>query len=186
MKKLFVSIAALLALLGFMLPASAARHQNGQKIGMVNVQTILQKSECIKEARDSLKKQFSGSEKKLEAQGASLRANLAKFHKDSAVMKASKRKVLEEKITKEQRALQSEQIGFQRKFVTAQNKLLSSCLQKVRDAVKRSYKVEVASVKMIRLPAKERTIGLHRGATAERKKAVVILKPGQSIAGAQP
>ena len=56
----------------------------------------------------------------------------------------------------------------------------------VRDAVQRSYHVQVASVKMVKLPAKHRRIGLRTGASPARKKAVVILKPGSSIAAAQP
>ena len=56
----------------------------------------------------------------------------------------------------------------------------------VRDAVKRSYKVDVVSVNMVRLPAKERTFGRHTGSVSARRKAIVTLKEGQSIAAAQP
>lgn len=56
----------------------------------------------------------------------------------------------------------------------------------VRDAVERSYNVKVDSVKVLYLPEKERRVGLRVGTSAMRKKAVVILKPGHSIAAAQP
>lgn len=56
----------------------------------------------------------------------------------------------------------------------------------VRDAVKQSYKVDVVAVKMVSLPKKERTLGRHKGTIAGKKKAVVVLKEGQSIAAAQP
>ena len=56
----------------------------------------------------------------------------------------------------------------------------------VRDAVQRSYHVKVASVKMIQLPAKQRRVGKYMGSSAARKKAIVLLKPGSSIAAAQP
>ncbi len=56
----------------------------------------------------------------------------------------------------------------------------------VRDAVELSYKVKVVGVQMVTLPAKERTFGRHSGRVPARKKAVVTLKTGQSIAAAQP
>ena len=56
----------------------------------------------------------------------------------------------------------------------------------VRDAVKLSYKVDVTAVKMVRLPSKERTFGRHTGSVPARKKAIVTLKEGQTIAAAQP
>jgi large subunit ribosomal protein L23 len=55
----------------------------------------------------------------------------------------------------------------------------------VRDAVRTSYKVDVVGVNMIRLPAKERTVGRYRGTVAGKRKAIVTLKEGQSIAAAQ-
>jgi large subunit ribosomal protein L23 len=55
----------------------------------------------------------------------------------------------------------------------------------VRDAVKRSYKVDVLSVNMVRLPSKTRTVGRYRGTVAGKKKAIVTIKAGQTIAAAQ-
>jgi len=62
----------------------------------------------------------------------------------------------------------------------------SATKSQVRDAVERSYKVDVVSVNMVNLPAKERTFGRHTGSVAARTKAIVTLKEGQSIAAAQP
>lgn len=56
----------------------------------------------------------------------------------------------------------------------------------VRDAVHKSYKVDVVGVNLVRLPAKHRFLGGHRGAVSVRRKAIVTLKEGQSIAAAQP
>jgi large subunit ribosomal protein L23 len=56
----------------------------------------------------------------------------------------------------------------------------------VRDAVQRSYNVKVDSVNIVNLPAKERRVGQRIGASAARRKAIVILKPGSTIAAAQP
>ena len=56
----------------------------------------------------------------------------------------------------------------------------------VKHAVQRTYKVNVINVRMVRLPAKKRTIGRWQGSTAGIKKAIVELKDGQTIAQAQP
>jgi large subunit ribosomal protein L23 len=56
----------------------------------------------------------------------------------------------------------------------------------VRDAVTRSCKVDVVAVNIVRLPSKKRTFGRHTGSVPARKKAIVTLKDGQSIAAAQP
>jgi large subunit ribosomal protein L23 len=56
----------------------------------------------------------------------------------------------------------------------------------VRDAVRRGYKVDVVSVQMVSLPGKQRRYGRHEGRVPGRKKAIVTLKAGQTIAAAQP
>ena len=56
----------------------------------------------------------------------------------------------------------------------------------IRDAVARSYKVDVIDVQTVRLPGKDRTVGRHMGHVPARRKAVVTLKEGQTIAAAQP
>jgi large subunit ribosomal protein L23 len=56
----------------------------------------------------------------------------------------------------------------------------------VKHAVQRAYKVNVTGVHMVRLPAKHRAIGRYQGTTPGIKKAIVVLKEGQTIAQAQP
>jgi large subunit ribosomal protein L23 len=56
----------------------------------------------------------------------------------------------------------------------------------VRDAVKKSYRVDVLSVNLVRLPSKHRSIGRREGEVPGKRKAIVTLKEGQSIAAAQP
>lgn len=55
----------------------------------------------------------------------------------------------------------------------------------VRDAVHKSYRVDVVGVNMVRLPAKHRQIGRYRGTVTGKRKAIVTLKEGQTIAAAQ-
>lgn len=53
----------------------------------------------------------------------------------------------------------------------------------VKKEVARVYKVKVASVNIVRLPGKVRRMGRTVGKTAVRKKAILTLVPGHSIAG---
>ena len=56
----------------------------------------------------------------------------------------------------------------------------------IKHAVQRAFKVNVTDVHIVRLPSKERRIGRYQGRTAGIKKAIVVLKTGQTIAQAQP
>lgn len=51
----------------------------------------------------------------------------------------------------------------------------------IKEAVEKAFKVKVAQVNVITVPAKERGFGRLRGQTSPWKKAVVTLKPGQKI-----
>ncbi len=53
--------------------------------------------------------------------------------------------------------------------------------QQVKRAVEVAFKVEVAKVNVMTMPAKWRGPGRRRGQTSPWKKAVVTLKPGQRI-----
>lgn len=56
----------------------------------------------------------------------------------------------------------------------------------VKHAVQRAFKVHVTDVHLIRLPAKKRRIGRYEGSTPGIKKAIVVIKEGETIAQAQP
>lgn len=56
----------------------------------------------------------------------------------------------------------------------------------VRKQVEKSFDVKVKGVKIINLPRKKRRIGRHSGFKSGIKKAIVILKKGDSIEGFQP
>lgn len=56
----------------------------------------------------------------------------------------------------------------------------------VRKQVEKSFDVKVTAVKIINLPRKKRRIGRHSGFKSGTKKAIVVLKKGDSIEGFQP
>lgn len=52
---------------------------------------------------------------------------------------------------------------------------------KVKEEVEKKYKVDVLSVRMIKIPSKKRRVGKTEGKKKGYKKAVVKIKKGQSI-----
>ena len=53
--------------------------------------------------------------------------------------------------------------------------------QQIKQAVEQAFKVEVTKVNVMTVAGKWRGAGRRRGKTADWKKAVVTLKPGQKI-----
>ena len=53
----------------------------------------------------------------------------------------------------------------------------------VRNAVEKIYNVKVVNVNIINVKGKHRTFGGRAGKTSNWKKAIITLKPGQSIGG---
>ena len=53
--------------------------------------------------------------------------------------------------------------------------------QQIKQAVERAFKVEVAKVNVITVPAKWRGVARRRGKTSPWKKAIVTLRPGYKI-----
>ena len=51
----------------------------------------------------------------------------------------------------------------------------------IRQAVEIAYQVKVASVQVVKIPAKTRRLGKHVGLKAGYKKAIVSLRPGDKI-----
>ncbi|NLL47401.1 MAG: 50S ribosomal protein L23 [Firmicutes bacterium] len=51
----------------------------------------------------------------------------------------------------------------------------------IKEAVEQIFKVEVEKVNTLKVKGKLRRMGRHEGYTSDWKKAIVTLKPGQSI-----
>ena len=114
MKKLLV-LFALLTMVG---AASAA----DMKVGIVDMQTVFQKSQTVAKMRAALQKQFAPKEQAINAKQKILQDDIGKYKRDSAIMKDNDRDALEKKISAEQQELGSLQSDFQSQIVTAQNK----------------------------------------------------------------
>jgi outer membrane protein len=105
------------------------------KIGVVDVQTIFQKSQTVAKMRSSLQSQFAPKEKAIKNKQKQLQDNISKYKRDSAIMKDSDRDALEKKISAEQQELGKMQSDFQSQIVAAQNKDMQTVMDKVQKAV---------------------------------------------------
>lgn len=56
----------------------------------------------------------------------------------------------------------------------------------IRKQVEKLFNVTVESVKVLNMPRKRRDLGKHTGFKSEYKKAIVVLKKGQTIEQAKP
>ena len=130
MKKILLFISAL-AMLASVSMASAAN----LKVGVLDVQKVMQQIPQVTAVQKKLKKQFATQEKQITTAQKQLRADLTKFNKNRSVMKDSDKKALQKKIMSEQDALRGLQINFQQQVMAAQKKAMQSILNDVETAV---------------------------------------------------
>ena len=90
------------------------------KVGVVDVQQVLQNVPQVKALQTKLKKQFAPQEKKITVAQKQLQANIDKYKKNQAVMKAQDKDALQKKILDGQQQLRGMQVDFQKKVVAAQ------------------------------------------------------------------
>lgn len=75
----------------------------------------------------------------------------------------------------EKGALQTENNKYHFEVAVKANK------KEVKDAIEAIYNVTVTKVNMINVPGKNKRVGRYQGKTATWKKAIVTVKPGDSI-----
>lgn len=131
MKKLLMSIAAIT--LG--LAAITSAWADTYKIGLLNMQNLLQQLPQMKQVSDDLKKQFGDREAAITAAQASFKKDAEDFKRNMAVMSSKDKQDTEQKLIRSEQELQQNQTSFQRDYVAAQNKAITALLEKVKAAV---------------------------------------------------
>ncbi len=114
MKKLLIAASALL------LTSSLALAQD-LKIGMVDMQQIMQKSTQIKSANTDLEKQFKPRQDKLNAQQKDFQAAVEKFNREQAKMAPQDRTQAQNKLIADRDNLQKTAVSFQQDLANAKN-----------------------------------------------------------------
>lgn len=105
------------------------------KIGVVDLQKIMQTSSQMKDIQEKLEKQFKPRREKLVAAEAALKSDMEKFKRDSAVLSASQKKDLEKKIIAAQQQFERDGQQYQQELSTAHNELMEGLYNKVRTAI---------------------------------------------------
>ncbi|MFY7697812.1 MAG: OmpH family outer membrane protein [Legionella sp.] len=127
--------------LGFILSAillttfSANIFADGTKIGVVDLQKIMQTSTQMKSIQEKLEKAFKPRRDKLVAMEDGLKKDMEKFKRDSAVLSQTQRKELEKKIVATQQQFEREGQQYQQELSTAHNEAMEEFYNKIRAAI---------------------------------------------------
>ena len=107
----------------------------GTKIGVVDLQKIMQTSAQMKAIQEKLEKEFKPRRDKLVAMEDGLKKDMEKFKRDSAVLGAAQRKDLEKKIVATQQQFEREGQQYQQELSTAHNEAMEEFYNKIRAAI---------------------------------------------------
>jgi outer membrane protein len=124
---------ALLTLAAVSLPLGAAQAQT--KIGVVNVQRLLQESPQAQAASNALENEFAARRRDLEAQQKDLKAREDKLQKDGAVMAEAERRNAEKTLRDGQRELARKQNEFLEDLNVRRNEALGQLQRTVLQEV---------------------------------------------------
>lgn len=130
MKQLGGVLIALLFTLG-----SVNAMADGTKIGVVDLQKIMQTSTQTKAIQEKLEKEFKQRHDKLVAMEEGLKKDMETFKRDTAVMNPTQKKELEKKIIATQQQFEREGQQYQQELSTAQNELMEEFYNKIRAAI---------------------------------------------------
>lgn len=108
---------------------------DGAKIGVVDLQKIMQTSSQMKAIQQKLEKDFKPRRDKLVAMEEGLKQDMEKFKRDSAVMSDSQKKELEKKILAGQQTFEREGQQYQQELSTAHNEAMEELYGKIRKAI---------------------------------------------------
>ena len=108
---------------------------DGTKIGVVDLQKIMQTATQMKTIQEKLEKEFKPRRDKLVAMEEGLKKDMEKFKRDSAVLSQSQKKDLEKKIVTTQQQFEREGQQYQQELSTAHNEAMEDFYNKIRAAI---------------------------------------------------
>jgi outer membrane protein len=119
---------------------SACAFADSAKIGVVDLQKIMQTSSQMKEIQQKLENEFKPRRDKLVAMEASLKVDMEKFKRDGAIMSATEKKNLEKKLIASQQQFERDGQQYQQELSTANNEAMEGLYAKVRAAISKVAK----------------------------------------------
>lgn len=105
------------------------------KIGVVDLQRIMQTAPQMKAIQDKLEKTFRPRRDKLMSMEESLKKDMQRFKRDSAVMSQTEKKALERKIVTAQQTFEREGQQYQQELSTAHNEAMEDLYNRIRKAI---------------------------------------------------
>ena len=130
MKRIFLSVVT-----GLLISYSFSVQADGTRVGVVDLQKIMQTSTEMKEVQLKLEKEFKPRRDKLVAAEESIKSDMEKFKRDSAVMSQSQKKDLEQKIVKAQQDFERNGQQYQQELGAAHNKAMEGFYNKVKEII---------------------------------------------------
>ena len=122
-------------LIALMLAISSSAFADGTKIGVVDLQKIMQTSTQMKAIQEKLEKEFKPRRDKLVAMEDGLKKDMEKFKRDTAIMSQTQRKDLEKQIVGTQQQFEREGQQYQQELSTAHNEAMEEFYNKIRTAI---------------------------------------------------
>lgn len=124
-----------LILAGMMVLSCSLAIADGAKIGVVDLQKIMQTAPQMKAIQERLEKEFKPRRDKLVAMEESLKNDMEAFKRDSAVMSQTKRKETEKKVVAMQQQFERDGQQYQQELSTAHNEAMEEFYGKIRTAI---------------------------------------------------
>lgn len=121
---------------------SVSLYADGSKIGVVDVQRVMQTSSQIKEIQQKLETEFKPRRDKLVATEAKIKEDMEKFKRDSTVLSANQKKEMERKIITAQQQFERDGQQYQQELSTANNEAMERLYNKIRTAIAKVAKEE--------------------------------------------
>lgn len=121
---------------------SASVFADSAKIGVVDLQKIMQTSNQMKDIQQKLEKEFKPRRDKLVVTETNLKNDMEKFKRDAAILSANQKKDLEKKIVAAQQQFERDGQQYQQELSTAHNEAMEGLYTKVRAAIAKIAKDE--------------------------------------------
>jgi outer membrane protein len=133
------SVSSLFLVLLFSLGLSSV-YADPAKMGVVDLQRIMQTSTQMKAIQQKLEKEFQPRRNKLVAMEQNLKKDMEKFKREAAVMSMPQKKDTERKIVAAQQTFEREGQQYQQELSTAHNEAMEELYGKIRKAINKVAK----------------------------------------------
>jgi outer membrane protein len=142
MKKLLITLGSAVALMAHTAVAEVNAEVKDVKIGVVDVQRVLEQAPQVKKINDQLEKEFKSRQADLEKEQKKLQDEFAKLEKNQAVMNAAERGKKEEALRRQQRDLRLKGEDFQQDANAQQNLKMQQFFEQLAQTVNQVAKDE--------------------------------------------